>query len=194
MPRNWPMEALKAQVVAARSYALAQYGRPSEDGAALGYDLCATPACQVYAGMAVSHGPYGERWRTAVRATSRQVLVFQGKPAETVYSSTSNGRTYGNDEVFGSDPLPYLRPVRERDDGESPLSRWQVRVPLSDLRRFLRASDHWSGGPIKAVVRRGRTMVIKGRGTTERLNVDYFRSSVNHWAPFFNHDSYPSFI
>ena len=193
VPRKWPMEALKAQVVAARSYALVHHGRPSEDGARLGYDLCATPACQVYAGMAVSHGPYGDRWRRAVSATSREVLLYRGQPAETVYSSTSNGRTYGNDEVFGSDPLPYLRPVRERDDSSSPLSRWRVEIPLDDLRRFLRAGDHWSSGPIAAVARRGGTMVMRGGGgATQKLDVDDFRSSVNYWAPCLQPDSYPA--
>ena len=192
VPRKWPMETLKAQVVAARSYALAQLGRRSDEGAALGYDLCATAACQVYAGMAVSHGPYGDRWRKAVLATSRQVLLHGGEPAETVYSSTSNGRTYGNDQVFGSDPLPYLRPVRERDDSISPLSRWRVRIPLDDLRRFLRAGDDWSSGRIAAIRRRGGTMVIRGTSGTERFDADEFRSSVNFWAPCLQPDAYPT--
>ncbi len=192
VPRKWPMETLKAQVVAARSYALAQLGRRSDEGAALGYDLCATAACQVYAGMAVSHGPHGDRWRRAVLATSRQVLLYGGEPAEAVYSSTSNGRTYGNDEVFGSEPLPYLRPVRERDDSSSPLSRWRVRIPLDDLRRFLRAGDDWSSGPIAAVRRSGGTILIRGGGAIEKLDVDEFRSSVNYWAPCLQPDGYPT--
>ncbi|MDP8955862.1 MAG: SpoIID/LytB domain-containing protein [Actinomycetota bacterium] len=192
VPRKWPMEALKAQVVAARSYALAVYDRPSEEGEALGYDLCATPACQVYAGMAVSHGPYGDRWLRAVLATSREVLLYREQPAETVYSSTSNGRTYGNDEVFGSDPLPYLRPVPERDDSSSPLSRWRVRIPLDDLRRFLRAGDDWSSGRIAAVRRTGGTILIRGQSGIERLDVDDFRSSVNYWAHCLEPNTYPT--
>jgi stage II sporulation protein D len=192
VPRKWPMEALKAQVVAARSYALAQLGRRSDEGAAFGYDLCATAACQVYAGMAVSHGPYGDRWRKAVLATSRQVLLHGGEPAETVYSSTSNGRTFGNDQVFGSDPLPYLRPVPERDDSSSSLSRWRVRIPFDDLRRFLRAGDDWSSGPIAAVRRRRATMVIRGASGTERFDADEFRSRVNFWAPCLQPDAYPT--
>src|SRR6266540_1455094 len=57
MPRTWPLEALKAQAVAARSYALANLTYPDPTGDRLGYDLCATTACQVYAGMRVSNGP-----------------------------------------------------------------------------------------------------------------------------------------
>lgn len=193
VPRRWPMEALKAQVVAARSYALAHYNQPSEEGAELGYDLCATPACQVYAGMAVSHGPYGDRWRKAVSATSGQVLLYQGRPAETVYSSTSNGRTYGNDKVFGSDPLPYLRPVRERDDAVSPLSRWRVRIGLADLRRFLHAGRHWPKRPIASVRQRGSNVVISGGGVTKKMDIDDFRSSVNFWAPCLEPNGYPTY-
>ena len=66
MPRTWPMEALKAQAVAARSYALAHMRYPDPTGEELGYQLCATDACQVYPGMGVSAGPYGDRWRSAV--------------------------------------------------------------------------------------------------------------------------------
>ena len=58
------------------------------------------------------------------------MLLSGGRPAQTLYFSTSNGRTYGNEEVFGSDPLPYLRPVPERDDGDSPIAG--VRIDLYD--------------------------------------------------------------
>jgi SpoIID/LytB domain protein len=185
------MEALKAQVVAARSYALVHYARPTEEGAALGYNLCATPACQVYAGMAVSDGPYGDRWRAAVQATTNLALLFQGKPAETVYFSTSNGRTYGNDKVFGSSPVPYLRAVRDRNDAASPLSHWKAHIPLGDLTRFLRAGGHWAHHRIQAVRKAGGTMVLKGSGATKKMSVDDFRSSVNFWAPCLEPNAYP---
>jgi len=66
VPRLWPMQALEAQVVAARSYALAHMAYPDPTGEALGYQLCATDFCQVYTGLAVGDGPYGDRWRKAV--------------------------------------------------------------------------------------------------------------------------------
>jgi SpoIID/LytB domain protein len=191
VPRTWPMEALKAQAVAARTYALARMGRPTEEGRRLGYELCATDLCQVYRGLGVAEGPYGERWRRAVRATRGEVLLYRSRPADTLYFSTSNGRTYGNEEAFGTDPLPYLRPREERDDGASPLSRWRVRIPHRDLARFLRAAGHWPGGAIASVERTGDTVVVRGGGRTERLDVAEFRSHLNFWAPCLAPDRYP---
>jgi SpoIID/LytB domain protein len=143
--------------------------------------------------MAVSHGPYGGRWRAAVRATSHQVLLFRDKPAETLYFSTSNGHTYGNDEVFGSDPLPYLRPVPEHDDGASPLSHWEADISFRDLGRFLRAGGHWGKRRIDAVRQAGSTVRVRGGQTVKKIGVDDFRSTLNNWAHCLEPDRYPSF-
>src|SRR5918992_4359256 len=156
VPREWPMEALKAQVVAARTYALSTLDPGGE------YDLCATDACQVYAGVGIEAGPWGHRWVRAVDTTEGEVLLHRGRPATTVYFSTSNGRTYPNEEVFGGEPLPYLRGIVERDDAESPLAHWNVRVPFNDLARSLRASGAWGGGRIGRVVQRGEEVVVRG--------------------------------
>ena len=99
----------------------------------LGYDLCATDACQVYRGVGVEQGPWGQRWVQAVNSTRGEALVYQGAPAQTFYFSTSNGHTLGNADVFGGTPLPYLRSVPERDDGASALSHWSVTMPLTDV-------------------------------------------------------------
>ena len=82
--------------------------------------------------------PAGALEAQAIAARSYvQVLLYGDRPADTVYFSTSNGRTYGNEDVFGSSPLPYLRPVVEHDDGASPLAHWRVRLPLADLATVL---------------------------------------------------------
>jgi stage II sporulation protein D (peptidoglycan lytic transglycosylase) len=193
VPRLWPMEALKAQVVAARSYALAHLGHPGPEGEELGYQLCATDACQVYRGLGISDGPYGDRWRRAVEATAGQVLLYGGRPADTLYSSTSNGHTIGNDQVFGSDPLPYLRPVPERDDGASPLAHWRASIPFSDLARFLRTAGDWpKRRRISSVALSGGTVTVRGGGAVRRLTVAEFRSDVNSWAHCLAPDRYPT--
>jgi stage II sporulation protein D (peptidoglycan lytic transglycosylase) len=191
VPRTWPMEALKAQVVAARSYALNRLRTPDETGRALGYQLCATDACQVYVGLGIADGPYGDRWRAAVSATSGQALLYQGRPADTVYSSTSNGHTYGNEDVFGGAPLPYLRPIVEGDDGQSPLSHWQARLPFADLNRFLRAGGLWSGAKIVTAFRRGPSVVVRGPKGSTGIDVVTFRSSLNYWSHCLEPDRYP---
>jgi stage II sporulation protein D len=193
VPRLWPMEALKAQVVAARSYALARLGHPGSEGEELGYQLCATDACQVYRGLGIADGPYGDRWRRAVLATAGQALLYEGRPADTVYSSTSNGHTIGNEVVFGSDPLPYLRPVVERDDGASPLSHWRTSIPFADLARFLRTAGDWPRRrSITSVTLSGDIVTVRGGGAVRRLSASEFRSDLNSWAHCLSPDRYPT--
>ena len=193
MPRMWPLAALQAQAVAARSYALANLAYPDPTGARLGYQLCATDACQVYRGLGVSDGPYGDQWVKAVDTTASQVLLYGSRPADTVYFSTSKGTTVGNDKVFGSAPLPYLRPVKENDDGASPLSHWAVTLPFGDLARFLRAGGHWSGGAISSVSQVGTNVVVSGGGASTTLTVTDFRSSLNYWGHCLDPAAYPTF-
>ncbi len=117
VPPSWPMAALEAQAIAARSYALATTGWSGDEGQTLDQPICATTSCQVYRGIPVPPNPTHRRWVRAVRRTDGEMLLHDGRPATTVYFSTSDGRTYTNEEIFGSTPLPYLRSVVERDDG-----------------------------------------------------------------------------
>lgn len=193
VPRTWPMEALRAQAVAARSYALAHMGYPDPTGERLGYQLCATDACQVYRGLGVSEGPYGSRWRRAVSSTAGQVLLYEGRPADALYFSTSNGHTVGNEDVFGTAPLPYLRPVIERDDGASPLSHWRSELPLGDVTRFLRAGGHWGTGDVTSVSRADTTIVLGSSAapTVRRLSLSTFRDDLNYWPACLDPGRYP---
>lgn len=97
------VEALKAQAVAARTYTLRNLGEFSNEG----YDICATPRCQVYKGMEIEH-PLSDR---AVAETAGQVLLFQGQLADTLYSSTCGGHTEDVPVVFPLKQEPYLRGV-----------------------------------------------------------------------------------
>jgi SpoIID/LytB domain protein len=194
MPASWPEAALRAQAIAARTYALASTGWRGRPGEKLGSPICATTSCQVFRGIPVTDAASMdiERWYAAVHATSGQVLVFDGRPAETLYSSTSNGRTHGNDEVFGTAPLPYLRPVPEHADLASPTSHWRASVPLDDLAAFLRAADQWPHDrPVARVSRRGSNIVVAGSGVTRTMTVATFRSAINAWAPCLRPDVYP---
>ncbi len=113
MPHTWPLEALKAQAVAARSYALAtlQKGKP--------FDLYSDPRSQVYLGVA------GEKPRTteAVRATAAEIVTYGGKVATTYYFSTSGGRTASAADVFGF-AVPYLVSRPDPYDSASPYHSW----------------------------------------------------------------------
>jgi stage II sporulation protein D len=192
VPASWPRAALQAQAVAARSYALATTGWTGEEGETLPTPICATTACQVYRGIPVPFEPTVRRWYAAVRRTSGEVLLYDGRPAETVYFSTSNGRTYGNDEVFGSPPLPYLRPVVEHDDGASSVSHWSVRLPFEDLATFLHAGGEWPRAKAISSVRLdGGAVVVEGGGATRSIDSSTFRGAVNVWAPCLDPDRFP---
>lgn len=114
-PSHWPIAALEAQAVAARSYALAEL-RPSS-----WYDLVPTTADQVYGGVAAER-PRSDR---AVYATLGQVLTWNGQVARTYYSSSSGGRTEAVQDAWpGAAPIPYLRSVSDPYDSYSPHHDW----------------------------------------------------------------------
>ncbi len=193
VPPTWPAAALEAQAIAARSYALAHIGWTGQEGAALQRPICATTDCQVYGGISVPPTPGIRRWDAAVRHTRGQVLVYGDRPADTVYFSTSNGHTYGNDQVFGSSPLPYLRPVPERDDGASPTSHWRVALPFDDVATFLSAGGLWPNGASISSIRRVRSSVnITGPDTSRSIDAGTFRNTVNTWASCLMPARYPT--
>jgi len=114
MPHDWPLEAVKAQAVAARSYALA-HRRGSV------FDVYGDTRDQVYGGIA-TETPVGDQ---AVAGTKRQVLLFDGKVATTYFCSSSGGRTAAITDVFQSaKPTPYLVAVPDPYDTVSPWHKW----------------------------------------------------------------------
>ncbi len=113
MPYRWPMEALRAQAVAARSYALANLVQGKA------FDLYADQRSQVYVGVT------GEQARTsdAVQATAGEVVTYEGRVASTLYFSSSGGKTASAADVFGV-PVPYLLSRPDPWDQASPYHRW----------------------------------------------------------------------
>ena len=121
MPAEFKAEALKAQAVAARTYALAHVkevgGLPSKNGK--GADLCDTVQCQVYKNKDECIKAWGEdkgqeywnKINAAVKATSGQVLTYNNQLVmEPYYFATSSGKTENSEDVF-STSIPYLRSV-----------------------------------------------------------------------------------
>jgi SpoIID/LytB domain protein len=193
VPPTWPAAALEAQAIAARSYALSTTGWDGPNGATLQTPICSTTSCQVFRGIPTSPTPGIRRWYAAVNRTAGEVLADGGRPIDAVYFSTSNGHTYGNEDVFGSAPLPYLRPVAERDDGASPESHWRVPIPFADLARFLRAGDLWPAGtPISSAAPSGGSIVVSGGGASRTISVSEFDAAVNEWGPCLMPARYPT--
>jgi SpoIID/LytB domain protein len=189
VPRSWPMEALRAQVVAARSYALYHLEHPSRTGRRLGYDICSTDQCQVYRGLSVEEGPFGDAWVKAVESTRGLVLRYRGQAIQAFYHSTSPGRTKA--AFPGGSPLPYLRSV-EGFDEDSPLARWSVSVPLADLGPILAAAGRWPGGRIETASLEGASIRLSGSGRSVTLTKAELRSALNAEAACAFPDRYPT--
>jgi SpoIID/LytB domain protein len=164
MPHRWPAEALKAQAVAARSYALAT--KRSGD-----FDVCSDVRSQVYRGIPEEEEPTNE----AIDATAGQVLTYGGKIARTYFFSSSGGRTATVTDVWpSSGAVPYLVAVDDPYDTISPYHRWgplvftakgvraklKVPGPLRDLRTVLTPSGRVAA--LVAVAPNGETQATGG--------------------------------
>jgi stage II sporulation protein D len=112
-PSNWPPAALDAQAVAARSYALANLVKNGP------FDLYGDSRSQVYGGVAVE----ADTTNAAVQATSGMVLQYAGKVADTLFHSSSGGRTVSSLEATGV-AVPYLVSVPDPYDTLSPVHDW----------------------------------------------------------------------
>jgi stage II sporulation protein D len=111
---KWPMAALKAQAIAARTYTIATLGKHKEEG----FDLCTTIHCQVYGGAA-GEDPATD---TAVLETAGEIVVCDGKVINAIYHSSSGGYTEDPVNVWGC-AVSYLKPVPDWDQN-SPHYQW----------------------------------------------------------------------
>jgi len=130
MPSSWPLEALKVQAVAARTYALATR---KTSGA---FDQYPDTRSQVYRGVS------GESVRSdaAVAQTAGRILTYNGVPAVTYYFSTSGGHTENIEYSFiGALSKPWLVGVPDPYDTRSPYHRWQATFSTATLTRALGA-------------------------------------------------------
>jgi stage II sporulation protein D len=158
MPPDWPREALRAQAVVARSYALATL-KPGKH-----FDLRADTRSQVYNGVRAEEATANR----AIGATARRVLVWHGRVATTFYHSTSGGRTAAAWEVWPrAQRVPYLRGVRDPFDGASPHHRWgPLRLDVRAL-GIPRAQDV---GVARGASGRATALVVRGPRGNRRLD------------------------
>lgn len=146
MNQGYPLEALKAQAVAARSFALINMGRHRDEG----FDLCSDTHCQVYGGVSAEQ----EKTNTAVDQTRGLAIYWEGKPASANYHKNSGGHTQNASDVWTTN-LPYLT---GKEDPYTPDYPWTATIHFDSLLQKLIQSGY-NPGLIKAVE-------IKGRGST----------------------------
>ena len=146
MPWTWEVEALKAQAVAARNYALRQLD-PSGD-----FDICDSQNCQAYGGVSSEHPSTIQ----AVRETAGVVAMYDGDLITAYYSANMGDHTTGAADVWGQD-IPYLRGVPSPSDVEALSTswgaegyRWTRAIPLPRL-ADLRTADGGALGELSEV-------------------------------------------
>ena len=156
---SWPIAALKAQAVAARSYAL--YKRNVESNGI--YDVDTTIGTQVYKGLDSEYTTTHE----AVNSTLGQIMTYNNEVILAAFHSSSGGYTENVEDIWTS-PLPYLRSVVDYDH-ESPVFEWQQIVPVSKIRNLVAGIGKVKGLQPAEITPRGRVITMKvtgDRGTT----------------------------
>jgi stage II sporulation protein D len=186
VPNSWPEEALKAQAIAARSYALESL-RSAPTGRS--YDICSTDACQVYRGAAIELGAFGERWVQAVESTKGKVLTYNGAVLPSYFFSTSTGRTRSS--FPGGTPQPWL-PSVSGNDSAAPLAHWSARVTLIDLAAVMTKRGDWPGGAIAHATQSGDSVHLSGSGHSVTVSRSTLEIDLNNDAPCLFPDRYPS--
>ena len=132
---SWPQEALKAQAVAARTFAIFNMNKYIDEG----YNICASTNSQVYGG--VNHeDPLTNK---AVDETQGVIMVYKGKPINAVYHSDSGGYTEDSENVWGSF-LPYLRSVKSifEEKVTPPHHTWSYSINEKDLAEKLQKQGY----------------------------------------------------
>ncbi|WP_435743636.1 SpoIID/LytB domain-containing protein [Nocardioides sp. SYSU DS0663] len=171
IPATWSPAAVRAQAVAARTYASHERAHPRSTD----YQLCDTTSCQVYGGYAAEHPASN----AAVDATRRQILTVDGRAAFTQFASSSGGWT-------SAGSVPYLTAQEDPYDGwaGNPVHTWTTEVETARLERT------WPGvgrlQRIEVVARDGngqwggrvRTLRLTGSSGTVTVSGDAFRSAL----------------
>ncbi|NMF82603.1 SpoIID/LytB domain-containing protein [Nodosilinea sp. P-1105] len=155
MPASWPQEALKAQAVAARSYALNRRQRTQNAP----YDLGGTTAHQVYKGLASE----AASTIAAVDATRGQVLTYGNQIIEAAFHSSSGGYTENVEDVWQS-PRPYLRSVVDFDQ-DAPVFQWSETFSAQQFSQRVTGIGRLQSVVTERTTPRGRVVSMRLQGT-----------------------------
>jgi stage II sporulation protein D len=157
--KSWEMEAIKAQAVVVRTYAV--YHKKVRENSY--YHLSSSVLHQVYKGNSPD-----ARIAYAVEKTSGEILTFNSKPIEALYHSTCGGKTELPENVFGKS-YPYLRSV-ESSCESSPYWVWERNIPLSEIEKGLNISGIKEIG-IRSYTSTGRVKELEINTESEQITL-----------------------
>ena len=171
MSASWPLEALKAQAVAARSYALYRRENTSNDV----FDVGDTTTWQVYRGI----GDEAASTQQAVNATGGQVLIHKNQIIEAVFHAASGGHTENVENVW-LNPLPYLKGVPDFDKG-TPGFEWTEEFSREELSGLITGVGNILSMQPEQTTPQGRiiSMRVVGDGGTRTISGDTLRDVLN---------------
>lgn len=172
MPSGWPDEALKAQAVIARTYAVSKLN-PNGN-----YDVCASEQCQVYEG-ASAETPRGNG---ASEATRGEILSWQGRAAQTFFHADSGGYTASSAEIWGGQ-IQYLQARADPGSRTSP-TPWRITVSSATIQnavnRFAPRAGAYKSISITSRTASGRpaAILINGAVSITGTNVYAFARAI----------------
>lgn len=162
MGSGWPDEALKAQVVAARSYAMACVADARAEGLHPGFDVYDDERSQVYRGVEAQSATTSR----LVEETRGMILTWEGKGVKAFYHSTCGGKTEAAENVLEwTTPIPPLSGATCGGCDDSPHARWEARVP--GVREF--EILEWTPA--------GRALRVRVNGQEMHANLGFRRQS-----------------
>ena len=184
MSPSWPIEALKAQALCAKSYAVTCIGKHNSQG----FDLCNTTDCQVYYGTKTAT----DNSDSAVEAVSGLYVLYNGEVAETYYHASSGGWTEDAKNIWGTD-IPYLKAVE--DTYLTELRPYSFSITLSEVTSILQGkgydvtdiidfyvSEYTSAGNVREITfvqSNGETLVFSGERARTCLNTSSSTKRIN---------------
>ncbi len=136
MPHSWPEEALKAQAVAARGFAVASLKKYAE----FGFNFCSTVHSQVYGGFEAEQSSTNR----AVDLTKGQIITYNGHLAIPYYHSSSGGRTESSENIW-TNSVPYIRGVSDEYSLNSPHTEWEVALEKEEIESILKKNQYQIG-------------------------------------------------
>ena len=174
---SWNSEALKAQAVISRTYALKNLGRHSKEG----FDICSQVHCQVYGGASCET----KNCNQAVYDTKGEVVLYNNELAQTFFHSSCAGHTEDPKYVWQWKDTPsYLKGVKDNYCKDNPHQNWTTTIPETTIREKLIKAGHKTG-KIKKISTSGTTtakaakeIIIKHSKGTLKLNSYTFRCAI----------------